>query len=83
MSVSTFHHNFKQVTATSPLQYLKQVRLHRARTLMLHDGHNAGTAAASVGYESRSQFGREFKRLFGIPPAQDALTGRNRAAAAS
>ena len=81
MSVSVFHHNFKLVTATSPLQYIKQVRLHRARTLMAYDGHNAGTAAATVGYESSSQFGREFKRLFGTPPGGEAANIRARLAA--
>ena len=78
MSASVFHHSFKQVTATSPLQYLKQVRLHRACSLMAHDGCNAGVAAAQVGYESASQFGREFKRLFGAPPAQAAAQLRER-----
>ena len=78
MSVSVFHHNFKLVTATSPLQYLKQVRLHRARTLMVYDGHNAGTAALRVGYESPSQFSREFKRLFGETPLEEAEKTRAR-----
>jgi AraC-like DNA-binding protein len=78
MSSSVFHHNFKLVTATSPLQYVKQVRLHRARTLMAHDGYNAGRAASHVGYESASQFGREFKRLFGLSPIQDAANLRQR-----
>lgn len=78
MSASVFHQNFKRVTATSPLRYLKQVRLHRARSLMAHDGCNAGAAAARVGYESASQFGREFKRLFGVPPVQDAARRRQR-----
>ena len=78
MSVSTFHQNFKQVTATSPLQYLKQIRLHRALALMAHDGHNAGTAAALVGYESPSQFGREFKRLFGASPVEEAMSLRQK-----
>ena len=78
MSSSVFHHHFKRVTATSPLQYVKQVRLHRARALMTHDGYNAGAAAARVGYESASQFGREFKRLFGVPPVQDAANLRQR-----
>ena len=72
MSASVFHQSFRQVTATSPLQYLKQVRLHRARLLIAHDGCNVGAAAARVGYESASQFGREFKRFFGTPPARDA-----------
>lgn len=78
MSVSTFHHNFKAVTATSPLQYLKSIRLHQARLLMVHAGHNASTAAAAVGYESASQFGREFKRMFGASPAEDASVMRTR-----
>jgi AraC-like DNA-binding protein len=78
MSLTVFHHNFKLVTATSPLQYVKQVRLHRARTLMAHDGYTAGGASAHVGYESSSQFGREFKRLFGVSPIQDATELRQR-----
>ncbi len=83
MSVSVFHNNFKLVTATSPLQYIKHIRLHRARVLMTHDGYNAGSAATHVGYESASQFGREFKRLFGISPAQDATRLRGRLSEAS
>ncbi|QWA11921.1 AraC family transcriptional regulator [Sodalis ligni] len=71
MSLSAFHHNFKAVTSTSPLQYLKTYRLHKARVLMLHDGLNAGTAAMRVGYESPSQFSREFKRYFGVSPRED------------
>jgi len=65
MSVSAFHHNFKAVTGSSPLQYLKSVRLHKARMLILHDGLGAAVAADRVGYESASQFSREFKRFFG------------------
>lgn len=72
MSVSTFHAHFKAVTSFSPLQYLKNVRLHKARMLMVHEGINAGTAALAVGYESASQFSREFKRLFGDSPANVA-----------
>src|SRR4051794_21371139 len=72
MSVSVFHHHFKLVTACSPLQYLKRIRLDRARLLMTVDGFNAGAAAHAVGYESASQFGREFKRLFGTTPSEDA-----------
>ncbi|STW03581.1 putative ARAC-type regulatory protein [Klebsiella pneumoniae subsp. rhinoscleromatis] len=64
MSVSAFHHNFKAVTSTSPLQYLKNYRLHKARMLMIHDGMKASAAAMRVGYESPSQFSREFKRYF-------------------
>jgi AraC-like DNA-binding protein len=76
MSVSAFHHNFKAVTATSPLQYVKSVRLHRARLLMVQADHNASMAAAAVGYESASQFGREFKRFFGASPGEGAANLR-------
>jgi AraC-like DNA-binding protein len=72
MSVSAFHHNFKSVTSTSPLQYLKSYRLHKARMLMIHDGMKASAAAMRVGYESASQFSREFKRYFGMTPGEDA-----------
>ncbi len=72
MSVSSFHSNFKAVTAASPLQYLKSIRLHKARLLMAQDGFNASTAASKVGYESASQFSREFKRFFGSTPAEEA-----------
>jgi AraC-like DNA-binding protein len=70
MSVSAFHHNFKSVTSTSPLQYLKTYRLHKARMLMIHDGMKASAAAMRVGYESPSQFSREFKRYFGMTPGK-------------
>ncbi|MGE4551741.1 MAG: AraC family transcriptional regulator N-terminal domain-containing protein [Desulfovibrionaceae bacterium] len=79
MSVSAFHHNFKAVTSTSPLQYLKSIRLHKARLLMVQEGLNAGTAAQRVGYVSPSQFSREFKRFFGATPSEE--TGRMRAQA--
>lgn len=72
MSVSTFHLHFKAVTTWPPLQYVKNVRLHKARMLMVHEGINAGTAASQVGYESASQFSREFKRFFGGGPAEEA-----------
>ncbi len=78
MSVSAFHHEFKLVTASSPLQYLKRVRLDHAKRLMAHLGYNAGTAARAVGYESPSQFSREFKRLFGATPTEDAEHTRAR-----
>ncbi len=77
MSVAAFHHYFKLVTTSSPLQYLKRIRLDQARRLMAHDGYNASTAARAVGYESASQFSREFKRLFGVTPVEEA--GRTRA----
>ncbi|MDT7837499.1 AraC family transcriptional regulator [Aquabacterium sp. OR-4] len=71
MSVSTFHHHFKALTAMSPLQYQKQLRLTEARRLMLADKVEAATAAYRVGYESPSQFSREYSRLFGAPPMRD------------
>lgn len=76
MSLSTFHESFRAVTRTSPLQYVKTVRLHKARTFMVHEGLTAAEAAARVGYESPSQFSREFKRLFGRSPAHDAAESR-------
>jgi AraC-like DNA-binding protein len=78
MSVAAFHQNFKLVTASSPLQYLKRMRLDRAKRLMTHDGYNASTAARAVGYESPSQFSREFKRLFGTTPIDDVEQTRVR-----
>ena len=68
MSPSTFHQHFKQLTAMSPLQYQKQLRLHHARQLMLGQGLDAAVAGHRVGYESPSQFSREYRRLFGAPP---------------
>lgn len=71
MSVSGLHHHFRQLTGMSPLQYQKWLRLNEARRLMLSDGAEAATAAFSVGYESPSQFSREYARLFGAPPRRD------------
>ena len=76
MSLSAFHHHFKAVTSCSPLQYLKTIRLHQARLLMVHEGMGASTAAQRVGYESPSQFSREFKRLFGANPSTEAARVR-------
>jgi AraC-like DNA-binding protein len=72
MSVSALHHHFKAVTSASPVQYLKAVRLHKARTLILDDGVGAAVAADRVGYESASQFSREFKRFFGSSPIEES-----------
>jgi AraC-like DNA-binding protein len=71
MSSSTLHEHFKAVTSMSPLQYQKQLRLQEARRLILSQSLDAATASHSVGYESPSQFSREYKRIFGAPPAQD------------
>jgi AraC-like DNA-binding protein len=68
MSASALHHRFKAVTAMSPLQYQKHLRLHEARRLMFADGIDCATAGHRVGYESPSQFSREYRRLFGAPP---------------
>ncbi|WP_145252338.1 AraC family transcriptional regulator [Pseudomonas sp. SJZ131] len=71
MSVPTFHAHFKAVTHTSPMQYLKSTRLHQARLLMARNGYSVARAGAQVGYESGSQFSREFKRLFGRTPTAE------------
>lgn len=71
MGVSTFHHHFRALTAMSPLQYQKQLRLQAARGRMLIDGLDAASAAFEVGYESASQFNREYSRFFGQPPMRD------------
>jgi AraC-like DNA-binding protein len=71
MSVSSLHHRFKAVTTMGPMQYQKQLRLQQARNLLLQGDIDASTAAYRVGYESQSQFSREYRRLFGAPPMQD------------
>lgn len=71
MSVAAFHARFKAVTDTSPIQYIKSIRLHQARLLMIRSQLTAAAAASRVGYESASQFSREFKRLFGNSPAEE------------
>ncbi len=71
MSVSSFHHHFKAVTAMSPLQFQKQIRLREARRLMLGEGLDAANAGYRVGYNDASHFSREYKRLFGLPPLRD------------
>lgn len=71
MSASTFHHHFRAMTALSPLQYQKQLRLQEARRLMLADRLDASTAGFQVGYESPSQFSRDYSRHFGAPPLRD------------
>ncbi|MBU2510727.1 AraC family transcriptional regulator [bacterium] len=68
MSVSSFHHIFKDVTSSSPIQYIKKVRLDKARSFITENGLRVNEAARRVGYESVSQFSREFKRYYGVPP---------------
>src|SRR6266702_1742324 len=80
MSISTFHHHFRSMTALSPLQFQKQLRLQEARRLMLAERLDAATAAFQVGYESPSQFSREYNRLFGAPPLRDIANLRQLAA---
>jgi AraC-like DNA-binding protein len=79
MSPSTFHHHFRALTAMSPLQYQKWLRLNEARRLMLTERLDAATAAFQVGYESPSQFSREYRRVFGAPPLHDITSLRQMA----
>ena len=72
MSASTLHHHFRLLTAMSPLQYQKWLRLHEARHLMLNGRFDAAQAAYQVGYESPSQFSRDYRKMFGLPPGADA-----------
>src|SRR3546814_7362915 len=72
MSVSAFHQHFKTITAMSPLQYQKRLRLQEARRLILSASLDAASAGHRVGYDSASQFSREYSRLFGAPPMRDA-----------
>ena len=77
MGVSTLHHHFRSLTSMSPLQYQKQLRLQAVRERMLMDGLDAASAAFEVGYESASQFNREYSRFFGQPPMRDIRTLRS------
>jgi AraC-like DNA-binding protein len=77
MSVSGFHHHFKSVTAMSPLQFQKQIRLQEARRLMLGEDLDAASAGFRVGYEDPSYFSRDYRKLFGAPPQRDIARLRN------
>ena len=79
MSESSLHHRFKEITAMSPVQFQKQLRLHEARRLMLAESMDASAAARRVGYESASQFSREYRRMFGAPPRREIDLVRHRA----
>jgi AraC-like DNA-binding protein len=83
MSVSSFHRHFKRVTSSSPLQYQKRLRLLEARRLLVAGTATATTAAFEVGYESPTQFSREYARMFGRPPSKDAARVREASAAQS
>lgn len=78
MSVSSLHRHFKAITGYSPLQYHKRLRLYEAQRLMLADNERADIAAMAVGYESVTQFNREYKRLFGQPPRRDVAMHKNK-----
>ncbi len=75
MSPTAFHSAFKSVTSISPLQYIKNIRLHKAKEFIQNEGEKVNTAATRVGYESTSQFSREYKRFFGTSPTSDRLSG--------
>ena len=77
MGISTLHHHFRVLTSMSPLQYQKQLRLQAARQRMVTDGLDAASAAFEVGYESASQFNREYSRFFGQPPMRDVRSLRS------
>lgn len=79
MSVSAFYRHFQAITAMSPIQYQKQIRLQQARLQLAADPADIGGVGFRVGYESPSQFSREYRRLFGAPPSRDAATLRARA----
>jgi AraC-like DNA-binding protein len=79
MSVSAFHRNFQAVTAMSPIQFQKQIRLQHARLLLATHAHDVTGVGHRVGYDSPSQFSREYRRQFGIPPSRDAARPRQAA----
>ena len=79
MSVSAFHRHFRAVTAMTPIQYQKRIRLQEARLLLISDSRDVATVGFAVGYDSASQFSREYRRQFGVPPGQDATRLRRQA----
>ncbi len=78
MSAATFHRHFRKVTAMSPMQFQKQLRLQEARTRLLAQAGDVTSVSFAVGYQSISQFSREYRRLFGLPPGEDAARWRSR-----
>jgi AraC-like DNA-binding protein len=79
MSVTSFHRHFRALTSMTPIQFQKQIRLHEARTRLLAEPGDIAGAGFAVGYDSPSQFSREYRRMFGAPPSRDALTLRQTA----
>ena len=77
MSPSAFHRNFHAITALSPIQFQKQVRLQRSRLLLMTGGEDVAIVGRRVGYDSTSQFSREYGRQFGLPPGRDAARLRS------
>ena len=83
MSVTSFHRHFRALTSMTPIQFQKQIRQHEARTRLLAEPGDIAGAGFAVGYDSPSQFSREYRRMFGAPPSRDALTLRPTAPAAA
>jgi AraC-like DNA-binding protein len=83
MSVSSFHRHFRAVTSMTPIQYQKQIRLREARARLLAEPGDVTGIAFAVGYDSPSQFSREYRRMYGVPPSRDAITLREAAVQAS
>jgi AraC-like DNA-binding protein len=79
MSVSSFHRHFRAVTSMTPIQYQKQIRLHEARARLLAEPGDVKGVGFAVGYDSPSQFSREYRRMFGVPPSRDSLAQREAA----
>jgi transcriptional regulator GlxA family with amidase domain len=79
MSVTSFHRHFRALTSMTPIKFQKQIRLHEARTRLLAEPGDIAGAGFAVGYDSPSQFSREYRRMFGAPPSRDALTLRQTA----
>jgi AraC-like DNA-binding protein len=77
MSASSFHRHFRAITAMSPLQYQKQIRLQQARTWLIAESRDVASVGFAVGYDSPSQFSREYRRLFGVPPGKDTVRLRS------
>jgi transcriptional regulator GlxA family with amidase domain len=80
MSVSSFHRHFRAVTSMTPIQFQKQIRLREARARLLAEPGDVAGVGFAVGYDSPSQFSREYRRMFGVPPSHDALALRETAA---